>query len=112
MTFLADDYACRPGTVDPPRRPLACPREANSTHAIKSKVQTPPAHRKIVVYIATSADGHIARPDGDVEWLNLPMPKGGYGMSAFLRSIDTILWGRKTYDFAAKMGGLGVYGFG
>lgn len=38
------------------------------------------------------------------------MPKGGYGMSAFARSIDTILWGRKTYDFAVKMGGVAVYG--
>ena len=26
--------------------------------------------RKIIVYIATSADGYIARPDGDVDWLN------------------------------------------
>ena len=31
-------------------------------------------------------------------------------MTAFARSIDTILWGRKTYDFAVKMGGVGVYG--
>jgi dihydrofolate reductase len=38
------------------------------------------------------------------------MPKDGYGMTAFARSIDTILWGRKTYDFAAKMGGVGAYG--
>jgi len=38
------------------------------------------------------------------------MPKGAYGMTAFARSIDTILWGRKTYDFAAKMGGVGAYG--
>lgn len=68
------------------------------------------AHRKIIVYIATSADGYIARPDGGVDWLDRPMPKGGYGMSAFARTIDTILWGRKTYDFAAKMGGVGVYG--
>jgi dihydrofolate reductase len=28
------------------------------------------AQRKIIVFIATSADGYIARPDGDVEWLN------------------------------------------
>ena len=28
------------------------------------------ADRKIIVYIATSADGYIARPNGDVEWLN------------------------------------------
>src|SRR5438132_11010288 len=66
--------------------------------------------RKITVYIATSADGYIARPDGRVDWLNRPMPKGGYGMTAFARSIDTILWGRKTYDFAAKMGGVSAYG--
>jgi dihydrofolate reductase len=38
------------------------------------------------------------------------MPTDGYGMTAFARSIDTILWGRKTYDFAAKMGGVGDYG--
>jgi dihydrofolate reductase len=66
--------------------------------------------RKIVVYIATSADGYIARPDGDVEWLNRPRPKGNYGMGAFFRSIDTILWGRKTYEVGLKFGGgsLGV----
>src|SRR5579862_4019278 len=66
--------------------------------------------RRIIVYIATSADGYIARPDGSVDWLERPMPEDGYGMTAFARSIDTILWGRKTYDFAAKMGGVGVYG--
>jgi dihydrofolate reductase len=57
------------------------------------------ARRKIVVYIATSADGYIARPDGDVEWLNRRASKLDYGISAFYRSIDTILWGRKTYDW-------------
>jgi dihydrofolate reductase len=31
-------------------------------------------------------------------------------LSAFSRSIDTILWGRKTYDFAVKMRGVGGYG--
>jgi dihydrofolate reductase len=66
--------------------------------------------RKIIVYIATSADGYSARPDGDVDWLDRPMPKGSYGMNAFARSIDTVLWGRKTYDFAVKMGGLGPFG--
>lgn len=66
--------------------------------------------RKIIAQVATSADGYIARPDGGVEWLDRPMPKGGYGMAAFARSIDTILWGRRTYDFAVKMGGIGPYG--
>jgi dihydrofolate reductase len=78
--------------------------------AMKRGGQTPAPQRKIIVYVATSADGYIARPDGSVDWLNRPMPKGAYGMAAFARSIDTILWGRKTYDFAAKMGGVSAYG--
>jgi dihydrofolate reductase len=57
------------------------------------------AHRKIIVYIATSADGYIARPNGDVEWLNRRPRKFDYGMTSFYRTIDTILWGRKTYDW-------------
>ena len=57
------------------------------------------ANRKIVVYIATSADGYIARPDGDVEWLNRRPDDVDYGMTDFYASIDTILWGRKTYDW-------------
>lgn len=63
--------------------------------------------RKIIVFIATSADGYIARPDGDVEWLNRPRPAGNYGMSEFFKKIDTILWGRKTYAPAAERGGGG-----
>jgi len=54
--------------------------------------------RKIVVYIATSADGYIARPDGDVEWLNR-RPRLDYGLNAFYRTVDTVLLGRKTYDW-------------
>lgn len=60
--------------------------------------------RKVIVEIATSADGYIARPDGDVSWLDRPMPKGHYGMGAFIKSIDTILWGRKTYSKGIEMG--------
>ena len=67
--------------------------------------------RKIVVYIATSADGYIARPDGDVAWLDRPRPKGDYGMGDFLRSVDTILWGRKTYEVGLEFGG-GQLGYG
>ena len=55
--------------------------------------------RKTIVYVATSADGYIARPDGDVEWLNRRPDDIDYGMKAFYPTIDTILWGRKTYDW-------------
>lgn len=58
------------------------------------------ARRKIIVYVATSADGYIARPDGDVEWLNRRPHTVDYGMRAFYATIDTILLGRKTYDWA------------
>ena len=57
------------------------------------------ARRKIVVEVAVSADGYIARPDGDVEWLNR-RARLDYGMTAFFKTIDTILIGRKTYDWA------------
>ena len=66
--------------------------------------------RKIVVYIATSADGFIARTDGSVDWLDRPSPKGNYGMGAFYKSIDTILWGRKTCDMALDFQKKGVSG--
>jgi dihydrofolate reductase len=66
--------------------------------------------RKIIVSIATSTDGYIARLDGDVEWLNRPRVAGDYGMAAFFRSIDTILWGRKTWDLGQQRGGAPGYG--
>jgi dihydrofolate reductase len=58
------------------------------------------AKRKVIVFIATSADGYIARPDGDVEWLNRHPRTVDYGMTELYPTIDTILWGRKTYDWA------------
>ena len=61
--------------------------------------------RKVIVHIGTSADGYIARPDGDLEWLtSRPAPKGFYGMDAFMKSIDTRLLGRKTYEASLRMG--------
>jgi dihydrofolate reductase len=61
--------------------------------------------RKIIVNLATSADGYIARPNGDIEWLtSRPAPKGFYGMGEFTKSIDTKVLGRKTYDVSLQMG--------
>jgi len=64
--------------------------------------------RKIIVHIAASADGFIARSDGSVDWLE--RLKGEYGMAAFYASIDTILWGRKTYDMALDFQKKGIAG--
>ncbi len=61
--------------------------------------------RRVIVHIGTSADGYIARPDGDLEWLtSRPAPKGFYGMDAFMKSVDTTLLGRKTYEVSLQMG--------
>ena len=62
------------------------------------------SRRKIIVYVSISADGYIARPDGNVDWLSRPRPKGNYGYDTFYKSIDTILWGRKTYTKGIEMG--------
>jgi dihydrofolate reductase len=67
--------------------------------------------RKIVVHMAASVDGFIARPDGDVAWLDRPRLKGDHGMGAFFKTIDTILWGRKTYAKGIEMG-MEAAGFG
>jgi dihydrofolate reductase len=64
--------------------------------------------RKIIASVATSADGFIARADGAVDWLDRPQPKGNYGMGTFYRTIDTILWGRKTYDMVLTFQEKGV----
>ena len=61
--------------------------------------------RKVIVHIGTSADGYIARSDGDLEWLtSRPAPQGFYGMNAFMKSIDTKVLGRKTYEMSLRMG--------
>jgi len=61
--------------------------------------------RKVIVHIGTSADNYIARSDGDLEWLtSRPAPPGFYGMNEFVKSIDTKVLGRKTYELSLRMG--------
>ena len=63
------------------------------------------AHRKIIVNLATSADGYVARPDGDLDWLTeRPAPKGFYGLPEFERSTDARILGRKTFDRSLQLG--------
>jgi dihydrofolate reductase len=61
--------------------------------------------RKIIVNIATSADGFVARSDGNLDWLtDRPAPKGFYGLPEFERSTDAKILGRKTYDRSLQLG--------
>jgi dihydrofolate reductase len=64
-----------------------------------------PKRRNVIVNIGTSADGFIARPDGDLEWLtSRPAPKGFYGMGDFVKSIDTKVLGRNSYEASLRLG--------
>jgi dihydrofolate reductase len=60
------------------------------------------------VYIATSLDGYIAAPDGDIDWLNdLPPPsetEGDMGFAAHLASIDVMIMGRRTFEKVLSFG--------
>ncbi|HEY9847950.1 MAG TPA: dihydrofolate reductase family protein [Leptolyngbyaceae cyanobacterium] len=51
--------------------------------------------RKLILFIACSLDGYIARTNGDVDWL---FTDRDYGYSDFFAKIDTVLMGRRTYE--------------
>jgi dihydrofolate reductase len=57
--------------------------------------------RKIIYFVAISLDGYIASKDGSVDWL---FTDGDYGTTAFMKTIDTIFMGRKTYEQAVGFG--------
>lgn len=55
--------------------------------------------RKLVLYIATSLDGYIATEDDSLDWLFKVEGEGDNGYSEFYETVDTILIGRRTYDW-------------
>ena len=57
--------------------------------------------KKIILYIAASLDGYIARPDGAIDWLPIDQD---YGYPQFLESISTVILGRKTYEQVLAFG--------
>ena len=65
---------------------------------------------RIVTYgAACSLDGFIADADGGVEWLHMSRDAQAI-MAEYWATIDTLVWGRKTWDMAAAMGGGGSGG--
>jgi dihydrofolate reductase len=59
--------------------------------------------RNLIIYIATSLDGYIAKPNDDLSFLKLVEKEGeNYGYAEFTSTIDTIILGRKTYDWVIK----------
>ena len=66
--------------------------------------------RKISLFIAMSLDGYIAKPNDDLSFLKLVEKEGeDYGYAEFTSKIDTIIIGRKTYDYVLKNVGLSHY---
>lgn len=61
--------------------------------------------RKVILYIATSLDGYIAKPNDDLGFLSIVEQEGqDYGYTDFLKTVDTVIVGRKTYDKVISMG--------
>lgn len=54
--------------------------------------------RKRIDYIAVSLDGYIAHTNGTIDWLPAPEGNEDYGYADFLKGIDTVLMGNKTYQ--------------
>lgn len=59
--------------------------------------------RKVSLFIATSLDGYIAKPNDDLSFLKIVEKEGeDYGYAEFTENIDTLIIGRKTYDYVLK----------
>lgn len=54
--------------------------------------------RKVVLYIAASLDGCIAKNDHSLDWLFKSEGESDSGYTEFFETIDTVLIGRKTYE--------------
>jgi dihydrofolate reductase len=57
--------------------------------------------RKIILFIASSLDGYIAKNDGSVDWLPV---SGSSGYDNFYKSIDTVIMGNTTYSQVLTFG--------
>lgn len=57
-------------------------------------------HRKVILYIAASLDGYIAKPNDDLAFLDIVQKEGeDYGYGEFIQTVDTVIIGRKTYEW-------------
>ena len=60
--------------------------------------------RKVTYGGAISLDGFLAGPNEEIDWLRYSDDVAQIMKESF-RGVDTMLMGRKTYEFAHKMGG-------
>ena len=51
------------------------------------------------VFVGVSLDGFLAKPDGDLNWMDEASGDAGdHGYETFIADIDTLVWGRKTFE--------------
>lgn len=61
--------------------------------------------RKVILYIATSLDGYIAKSNDDLSFLSIVEQEGqDYGYADFVKTVDAVIVGRKTYEKVISMG--------
>ena len=59
---------------------------------------------EVVYYVASSLDGYIATTDGSIEWLSRFHTAGeDHGAGELESSVDALLLGSHTYEFALKL---------
>ncbi len=63
------------------------------------KEKTMEHNRNVVLFIASSLDGYIATKDDSLEWLFKVEGEGDNGFSEFYETVDTVIMGKKTYDW-------------
>lgn len=62
-------------------------------------------NRKLILYIACSLDGYIAKPNDDLSFLKIVESVGeDYGYEDFIKNVDTVIVGRRTYDWLINQG--------
>src|SRR3990172_7004625 len=59
----------------------------------------------VILYIATSLDGYIAKKDGSIDWLTMvEVGDTDYGYADFYQSVDALVMGSRTYEQALGFG--------
>lgn len=64
--------------------------------------------RKVILELAVSLDGFIEGPKGEYDWC---FTDQDYGMTDFLKRVDSLFIGRKSYELSLSMGDAAMSGF-
>ena len=75
------------------------------TFRVTNKRDPMKAERKVILFIAMSLDGYIAKPNDDISFLSMvDQEDEDYGYKDFIATVDAVIMGRRTYDKVLSMG--------